>query len=90
MRFGSAHLRLAPAVLPRTTFCYPDSSTDPVDVGTAAHMPLVAVAVADERAGRFDVLDAWVVGEAVRAGSWDPQELKRFWHCVARSGRPAA
>ena len=172
VRFGSAHLRLAPTVLPRTTFCYPDSVTEPTDVGTAAHMLLVALALADERAHRFDVLDdhveahvhgplllgrdveavvldpcyrgtpveeaaaalpfavewhhgfrlhavelddhvayrgprvvtvghevarrlgggwldARVVGEAFRTGSWDPQELKRLWHCVARFGRPA-
>lgn len=29
-RFGSAHLRLSEQVLPRTTFCYPDSALHPV------------------------------------------------------------
>ena len=34
-RFGSAHLRLAPAVLDRTTFCFPDSVFEPTAFGTA-------------------------------------------------------
>lgn len=37
-RFGSAHLRLEPAVLSRTTFCHPDSHLDPEDFGTADRM----------------------------------------------------
>ena len=32
------------------------------------------------------VLDARVIGEAVRAGCHDPQTLKRVWHCTARFG----
>lgn len=33
-RFGSAHLRLRPSVLVRTTLCYPDSAYEPEAVGT--------------------------------------------------------
>ncbi|WP_145907929.1 DUF3626 domain-containing protein [Kitasatospora viridis] len=55
-RFGSAHFRLAPSVLPRATFCYPDSFTEPTDFGTAEKMALVALAEADER----DLLDDYV------------------------------
>jgi hypothetical protein len=32
------------------------------------------------------MLDARVVGEAVRSGCYDGQLLKRLWHCVARHG----
>jgi Protein of unknown function (DUF3626) len=32
------------------------------------------------------VLDARVVGLAVHTGRYDPQVLKRLWHCVARFG----
>ena len=35
-RYGSAHFRLSPATLPRTTFCYPDSVLEPSDFGVAA------------------------------------------------------
>ncbi|MGZ4780568.1 MAG: DUF3626 domain-containing protein [Oryzihumus sp.] len=38
---------------------------------------------------RDGVLDGWVVGKAVAAGRYDPQTLKRVWHCVARFGSPA-
>lgn len=53
VRFGSSHLRLTRDVLRRTTFCYPDSFSEPAAFGTAAHMPLVELAEADH----FDVLD---------------------------------
>jgi len=56
VRFGSSHLRLRPHVLERTTFCYPDSVTEPTAVGTAAHMSLIALAEADE----VDVLDDYI------------------------------
>jgi hypothetical protein len=36
VRFGSAHLRLAGHVLPRTTFCYPDSAFEPKLFGDTA------------------------------------------------------
>jgi hypothetical protein len=34
------------------------------------------------------VLDARVIGEAVVADRFDPQTLKRIWHCTARFGSP--
>ncbi|MFE9426759.1 DUF3626 domain-containing protein [Kitasatospora sp. NPDC006697] len=55
-RFGSAHFRLRPEPSARTTFCYPDSFTEPSDFGTAERMALVALA----RAGRRDPLDDYV------------------------------
>lgn len=56
VRFGSAHLRLKREVLRRTTFCYPDSSTQPAHFGTAAQMPLIDLAADDEP----DVLDDYI------------------------------
>ncbi|GAB3441242.1 DUF3626 domain-containing protein [Phycicoccus ginsengisoli] len=40
------------------------------------------------RVARGGVLDAAVVGEAVRRGAEDPQDLKKVWHHVARFGSP--
>ncbi|GAA4878552.1 DUF3626 domain-containing protein [Saccharopolyspora cebuensis] len=57
-RFGSAHLRLTADVLERTTFCYPDSVTEPVHFGVAARMSLIALAEA--AAGEVDALDDYV------------------------------
>jgi len=37
---------------------------------------------------RGGALDALVIGEAVRAGRHDPQDLKKVWHHVARFGSP--
>ncbi len=59
-RFGSAHLRLAPHTLQRTTFCYPDSVFEPELLGTAAHMPLTGPADEDLAAGVTDDLDSYV------------------------------
>ncbi|MEV0901849.1 DUF3626 domain-containing protein [Actinoplanes sp. NPDC049802] len=165
-RFGSAHLRLTAASLERTTFCYPDSVFEPVDVGTADRCALAGPADADDKdclddyieahvhggvhfardaealvldpcfrgteveedarllgvpvewhhgfrarmteiaanpgyrgpeivdaaraVSRDGVVDARLVGEAVRDGLFDGQTLKRVWHCTARFGRPAA
>lgn len=162
VRFGSSHLRLARHVLQRTTFCYPDSSTEPTAFGTAEHMPLIALAEADDldvlddhieahvhgplqlnfdiealvldpsyrgteveaaaaalpfptfwhygfrlhidqlaehsdyrgedvvQAGRQVAEDGWldarIIGDAVRAGCYDAQTLKRLWHCTTRYG----
>ncbi|WP_423463522.1 DUF3626 domain-containing protein [Promicromonospora sp. MS192] len=170
VRFGSAHLRLRPHVLERTTFCYPDSVFDPEHFAASDPAPLVALADADTALGTHDVLDdyveaqvhgpvtladdvealvldpcyrdtpvaeaagrlgvavewhhgfrlhvdelarrpefrgpaivevarkvaaghttdgrldARVVGEAVRAGEHDPQDLKKVWHHLARWG----
>jgi hypothetical protein len=53
-RFGSAHFRLTPEVLLRTTFCYPDSAYEPEDFGVADRMSLIPLA---EHDGRRDPLD---------------------------------
>ena len=55
-RFGSAHLRLTPATMARTTFCYPDSVFEPTCFGVAERMPLIALAEADSK----DLLDDYV------------------------------
>ncbi|WP_328455028.1 DUF3626 domain-containing protein [Amycolatopsis sp. NBC_00438] len=162
VRFGSSHFRLKRAVLRRTTFCFPDSFSEPADFGTVGRMSLVALAdaapadVLDDyveahvhgplrldsdvealvldpafrgtdveaaaaglpfptswhhgfrlpvailaehadyrgedvvRAGKEIAEDGWldarVIGDAVRAGRYDPQILKRVWHCTARFG----
>ncbi|WP_406115580.1 DUF3626 domain-containing protein [Streptomyces sp. NBC_01014] len=162
-RFGSAHLRLRPETLARTTFCYPDSVTEPVHFGVAeALAPLIERADADQQDTLDDYVEAhlhgplvlatdvealvldpsfrgtdvetaagllpfpveWhpgfrltvgvlrrhpeyrgpeyvalgaeiaedglltprVIGDAVRAGRHDPQDLKKVWHYVARFG----
>jgi hypothetical protein len=56
VRFGSAHFRLKREALARTTFCYPDSFSEPTDFGTAAHMPLIPLV----EAGAHDLLDDYV------------------------------
>ncbi|MGW1163419.1 DUF3626 domain-containing protein [Streptomyces sp. NPDC002513] len=33
-------------------------------------------------------LDPAVIGDAVRTGRYDPQDLKKVWHCLARFGAP--
>ncbi|MEY9874854.1 hypothetical protein ABH931_004354 [Streptacidiphilus sp. MAP12-33] len=44
-RFGSAHLRLNAAALPRATFCYPDSFYEPTTFGVADAATAVVQAV---------------------------------------------
>lgn len=62
-RFGSAHLRLAPHTLARTTFCYPDSVFEPAHFGVAARVsPLVALAHAEGRDPLDDYVEAHVHG----------------------------
>ncbi|MER6033944.1 DUF3626 domain-containing protein [Streptomyces sp. NPDC001835] len=34
-------------------------------------------------------LDPKVIGDAARTGRYDPQDLKKVWHCLARFGSPA-
>lgn len=51
-RFGSAHFRLRPKVLERTTFCFPDSYLDPVNFGVADRLDLLAL-----KEARFDTLE---------------------------------
>ena len=163
-RFGSAHLRLRPEALRRSTFCYPDSAFGPVDFGVASHMALAAQAEADGRDALDDYIEAHVhgplllacdvealvldpcfrdtevealarrlpcpvewhpgfrldvevlrrhpdyrgpayvalgealarageltpaaVGDAARTGRYDPQDLKKVWHYIARFGAP--
>ncbi|WP_033337541.1 DUF3626 domain-containing protein [Catenuloplanes japonicus] len=53
-RFGSSHFRLAPHVLERVTFCYPDSFAAPSDFGVRDRMALVELVAA------ADPLDAYV------------------------------
>lgn len=61
-RFGSAHFRLTADTLERSTFCYPDSSAEPSDFGTAARLGLVAMAAADTRDDLDDYVEAHVHG----------------------------
>jgi hypothetical protein len=62
-RFGSAHLRLAPHTLSRTTFCYPDSVFEPSQFGVAARLStLVAAAGADDKDALDDYVEAHVHG----------------------------
>jgi Protein of unknown function (DUF3626) len=53
-RFGSSHLRLRPETLARTTFCYPDSFTEPDRVGVASAMSLIDLAEAGRPADALD------------------------------------
>ena len=62
-RFGSAHLRLRPSTLDRTTFCYPDSYLSPNDFGVAGRMSLIDLAEADEQDLLDDYIEAHVHGE---------------------------
>lgn len=39
IRFGSSYVRLRPEVLDRSTFCFPDSVLEPVDVGDSSLLP---------------------------------------------------
>jgi hypothetical protein len=57
-RFGSAHLRLRPHVLARTTFCYPDSCYHPAHFGVAGRMGLVTLA--EQQRASKDVLDDYI------------------------------
>ncbi|GLX41942.1 hypothetical protein Sros01_80140 [Streptomyces roseochromogenus] len=59
-RFGSAHFRLAPETLSRTTFCYPDSYLEPESFGVATRMSLIALAEADEQDALDDYIEAQV------------------------------
>ncbi len=62
-RFGSAHLRLAPHTLARTTFCYPDSVFEPAHFGVATRVSnLVAMAEKDDRDPLDDYIEAQVHG----------------------------
>jgi hypothetical protein len=57
VRFGSAHLRLHPDAVARSTFCFPDSVFEPEHVGDAA---ILAELTALADAAGHDVLDDYV------------------------------
>ncbi|MEU8779961.1 DUF3626 domain-containing protein [Streptomyces sp. NPDC048606] len=61
-RFGSAHFRLVAEVLPRSTFCYPDSHLEPADFGVADRMGLIGPALADRQDELDDYIEAQVHG----------------------------
>jgi hypothetical protein len=62
-RFGSAHLRLAPHTLTRTTFCYPDSVFEPAHFGVASRLStLVTLATADNKDPLDDYIEAQTHG----------------------------
>jgi hypothetical protein len=61
-RFGSAFFRLRESVLDRSTFCYPDSSTEPVNFGTADRAGLIEIAAADHLDFLNDYVEAHVHG----------------------------
>ncbi|MFE7524742.1 DUF3626 domain-containing protein [Kitasatospora sp. NPDC057542] len=64
-RFGSAHFRLTAEVLPRATFCYPDSVFEPSAFGVAARMSLIELAEADGQDALDDYIEAQVHGPLV-------------------------
>ncbi|MCX5376988.1 DUF3626 domain-containing protein [Streptomyces sp. NBC_00091] len=59
-RFGSAHFRLHPQTLRRTTFCYPDSYLEPESFGVADRMSLILLALADDQDALDDYIEAQV------------------------------
>lgn len=62
-RFGSAHFRLAARTLDRTTFCYPDSVSEPGCFGVASRVSvLVELAEADDTDLLDDYIEAHVHG----------------------------
>ncbi|WP_110205501.1 DUF3626 domain-containing protein [Nocardioides daejeonensis] len=69
IRFGSSYVRLRPEAINRSTFCFPDSVLEPVDVGDATLLPRLCRMAAESG---FDDLDACVeahVHGAVRFGA---------------------
>lgn len=68
IRFGSAHLRLHPDVVERTTFCFPDSVFEPPDVGGSDLLPhLCSLADASGSDDLDDYVEAHVHGRVVVA-----------------------
>jgi hypothetical protein len=62
-RFGSAYLRLAAHTLARTTFCCPDSFTEPEHFGVVSRLSkLVELAEADDQEPLDDYVEAHVHG----------------------------
>lgn len=60
VRFGSAHLRLRPHVLVRTTFCFPDSVHEPTDHGGPDLLPHLCALADTAVAAGWDDLDECV------------------------------
>ncbi|OIJ69000.1 DUF3626 domain-containing protein [Streptomyces mangrovisoli] len=79
-RFGSAHFRLAPGPLHRTTFCYPDSAAEPTDFGVAAGMTLIDLAESDERDALDDYIEAQVHGGVDLARDVEALVLDACYH----------
>ncbi|WP_189189482.1 DUF3626 domain-containing protein [Streptomyces albiflavescens] len=61
-RFGSSYFRLNTEALRRTTFCYPDSSTEPSDFGIADRCSLIELAEADNLDALDDHVEAQIHG----------------------------
>ncbi|MFF2327850.1 MULTISPECIES: DUF3626 domain-containing protein [unclassified Streptomyces] len=61
-RFGSSYFRLTADVLPRATFCYPDSAAEPTDFGVAAGTHLIELAEADDQDALNDYIEAQIHG----------------------------
>jgi len=57
-RFGSCHLRMRAHVLPRATFCYPDSYWQPISFGVADQMDLISLA--EKNRPNVDELDGYI------------------------------
>ena len=79
-RFGSAHLRLRPEVLLRSTFCYPDSVFEPTHFGVASSMSLVPLAEADERDTLDDYIEAHIHGPLRLADDVEALVLDPCYH----------
>ncbi|WP_405497670.1 DUF3626 domain-containing protein [Streptomyces sp. NBC_00096] len=61
-RFGSSYFRLNAGTLARTTFCYPDSCTEPSDFGTADSCSLIELAEGDALDALDDHIEAQIHG----------------------------
>lgn len=82
IRFGSAHLRLAPSTRDRTTFCYPDSVLEPTGFGTADRMSLDRLADADD----LDLLDDYIEAHLHGPSCWSETLSSRAGSCLSGYG----
>ena len=77
-RFGSAHLRLTPSVLDRTTFCFPDSVFEPTALATADRFglfPLVERFYARPLTDEIEATEGGLLDDYVEAHVHGPVEL---------------
>jgi hypothetical protein len=77
-RFGSAHLRLAEAVLDRSTFCFPDSVFEPTAMATAdrfALFPLVEEFEARTLTDELEATEGGLLDDYVEAHVHGPVHL---------------